>query len=110
MKKIILIIVVGGMVALLDAQLRNRQQNPTWRANELACCADRRGEIVPYGAGGGENSVNALREQIISKYDAGIYQADKMMGWQTDRNKMLEIQSKLGFTPEEDSFDQAYDE
>lgn len=111
MKKIVLIIVAGGVAAFIDAQLRVRQQNPTWRAHELACCADRRSAIVPYGAASAEDAVNMLRDRIIEKYDAGIYQADRMMGWQKDRNKALEIQSQLGYTvPDDDSFDPSYDE
>lgn len=111
MKKIVMIIIVSGMVAFIDAQLRIRQQNPTWRANELACCADRRGAIVSYSVADAEDAVNVLRDRIIEKYDAGIYQADGMIGWQKDRNKALEIQSQLGFTvPEDDFFDASYDE
>lgn len=111
MKKFVVILVVGAVAVCIDAQLRVRQQNPTWRAHELACCENRRGAIVPYGAAGAEDAVNVLRDRIIEKYDAGIYQADRMMGWQKDRNKALEIQSQLGYTvPDDDSFDSSYDE
>lgn len=96
MKKIILILVVACIVFFIDAQLRIRQQNPTWKAHELTCCVDERNAIVPYGVASAEDAVNALREEIINKYDAGIYQAD----WAKDRNKLLEIISSLGFTPE----------
>lgn len=107
MKKILIIIVVGGMVALLDAQLRIRQQNPTWRASECIGCANMRGAIVPYGVANADDAVNALREKVIQSEDNGTYQAD----WGKYRRRELEIESQLGYTvEEEDSFDQAYDD
>ena len=114
MKKIIIIICVSGLVAFIDAKLRIRQKNPTWRTDEVQCCIDRRTALTAYSAGSAEDAVLALQEEINAKYDSGMYQADKMNGWQKDRNVMLEIQSQLGFTPEsteeDDSFDSSYDD
>ncbi len=87
--------------ALLQAKLRIRQKHPQWAERHLSCCADRRGEIVPYGASNAEDAVNMLREEAIKAYDAGTYIAD----WGKKRRAAMEIQSQLGYTvPEDYSF------
>ncbi|MEX0849159.1 MAG: hypothetical protein WD055_02925 [Candidatus Dependentiae bacterium] len=100
MKKKILLIACFLTVSM-SAKLRIRQQNPQWANRHYACCADRRGAIVPYGVTNAEDAVNALREEIVKAEDNGTYIAD----WGKKRRAALEIQSQLGFTvPEDYSF------
>ena len=114
MKKIVIIVLVSGAVAFIDAQLRIRQENPTWRTSELLCCIDQRNVTVPWGVENAEDAVLALREKVRDEYDKGTYQAD----WGKYRRRALEIQSLLGYTvPDEesptsddDSFDSSYDD
>ena len=112
MKKIIAIIIVGGVVLFIDAQLRIRQRNPIWRDYEYQCCADNRSAIVPYSAADAEEEVRELEQEVNDDYDKGYYQAT----YGKKRRLALDIESHLGYTvpddslTEDDSFDQSYDD
>jgi hypothetical protein len=111
MKRFIYVSVVAGLVLLLDAKLRIRQEDPKWRADELLCCAETNKPDEFSGQGDAEDEVRALNNDIINKYDSGVYQAK----WAPERQRMLEIQSHLGHTvpetdpnEEDDTFDPSY--
>lgn len=111
MKKIIMIIFVGGLVLFIDAQLRIRQRNPVWRPGEYACCADKRDAVLPNVASA-EDAVRVLTQKVNDEFDKGTYQAI----WGKYRRRALDIESRLGYTVpdtkgpamEDDSFDPAY--
>ena len=87
MKKVIGIsIVLLGITASLEAKLQIRH-------NYFGDRVVRR----PTSVASAEGEVNRLRQQVIAKYDSGIYM-DGMGGWSKDRRRALDIQTRLGYT------------
>lgn len=111
-KRLFFLLFVAGIVLLLDAKLRIRQENPSWQTKELLCYIEQKkvkGGVLDSSAD--EDEVRALNNDIVMKYDSGVYQAK----WAPERQRMLNIQSHLGHTVpesassvENDEFDSSY--